>query len=108
MSAVSGLRTLRGWGRRSLALGTVAALAWTSVGGGLWRVPPAAAAPGTVVRCDPTNPSTPYTSDVAVDVYVEDVVDLYGADVQLSFDTGLAQVVDTLPDWACRSKCSMT
>lgn len=52
---------------------------------------------GAVVRCDPLHTSGPYDQNLPVDIYVQDVIDLYGADVRLSFDPGVAQVVDTDP-----------
>jgi hypothetical protein len=53
---------------------------------------------GAIARCEPLNASGPFGQDLAVDIYIQDVVDLYGADVQLSFDTGIAQVVDADPN----------
>lgn len=47
-----------------------------------------------IARCEPLNASGPYGQDLAVDIYIQDVVDLYGADVRWSFDTSVAQVVD--------------
>ena len=38
--------------------------------------------------------------DLVIDIYVQDVVDLYGADVRLSFNTSIAQVVDANPTLA--------
>ncbi len=49
---------------------------------------------GAVARCEPLNAGGPFGQDLTVDIYVQDVVDLYGADVRLSFDTTIAQVVD--------------
>ena len=49
---------------------------------------------GAIARCEPLNASGPFDQDLAVEIYIQDVVDLYGADVQLSFDTAIAQVVD--------------
>lgn len=53
----------------------------------------------TIVRCEPT---TAYgvvgESDAVVDMYIQDVADLYGVDLRVSFfDTTIAQVVDQLP-----------
>lgn len=53
---------------------------------------------GAIARCEPLNASGPFGQDLAVDIYIQDVIDLYGADVQLSFDTGIAQVVDADPN----------
>lgn len=52
---------------------------------------------GAIVRCDPLNASGPANQDLVIDIYVQDVIDLYGADVRLSFDTTIAQVVDADP-----------
>lgn len=53
----------------------------------------------TIVRCDPTTPTGVIGStDVTVDMYIQDVVGLYGADLRISFfDTTIAQVVDQAP-----------
>jgi hypothetical protein len=82
--------------RRLTCLTAIAALLWASAGG-LVLLPTrtaAAAGPDALVRCNPADPSSAYTSDVEVEIYVEGVADLYGADAQLAFDTSLAQVVD--------------
>jgi hypothetical protein len=47
-----------------------------------------------IVRCQPVNASGPADTTLDVDIYVENVADLYGADVRLSFDVSVAQVVD--------------
>ena len=47
-----------------------------------------------IARCEPLNASGPYGQDLTVDIYIQNVVDLYGADVRWSFDTAIAQVVD--------------
>lgn len=52
------------------------------------------AASASVVRCDPAAAAGPLDQYLDVDIYVENVVDLYAADVRLSFDTTMAQVVD--------------
>jgi len=58
----------------------------------------AAASPSaTIVRCDPATVVGPLGGTVDVDIYVENVVELYGADVRLSFDTTALQVVDADP-----------
>ena len=54
----------------------------------------AAANADAVVRCSPVLPSGTLGDTLAVDIYVEDALNLYGIDVQLSFDTGVAEVVD--------------
>ena len=59
---------------------------------------PATAAPqATIVRCDPATIAGPLGSTVNIDIYVENVVDLYGADVRLGFDPDALQVVDADP-----------
>lgn len=50
-----------------------------------------------IARCDPLNASGPVTGDLVVDIYIQDVVNLYGADVRLSFDPAFIQVVDADP-----------
>ncbi len=58
----------------------------------------AAAAPqATIVRCDPATVAGPLGTAVDVDIYVENVVELYGADVRLGFDPAALQVVDDDP-----------
>ncbi len=52
---------------------------------------------GAVVRCDPLHASGPFNQNLPVNIYVQDVIDLYGADVRLSFDPSVAQVVDADP-----------
>ena len=54
-------------------------------------------AEGAVVRCNPAVITASVQSRVSVEIYVENVVDLYGADVRLSFDPALAQVADADP-----------
>ncbi len=49
---------------------------------------------GAIARCEPLNASGPFGQDLVVDIFIQDVVDLYGADAQLSFDAAIAQVVD--------------
>ncbi len=48
---------------------------------------PATAAPqAAIVRCDPATVAGPLGSTVDVDIYVQDVVDLWAADVRIAFD----------------------
>ena len=47
-----------------------------------------------VVRCDPTSVAGQVGDILTVDLYVEGVSDLYGVDLQLAFDTAIADVVD--------------
>jgi hypothetical protein len=48
----------------------------------------------TVVRCEPVSATGPETGTLTVDLFVQNVEALYGADLQLSFDTSVARVVD--------------
>jgi len=61
---------------------------------------PAAAAEGTVTRCEPEWAAVPVSEEAALCLYVQDVVDLYGADFELSFPgmAGVAQIADESPD----------
>lgn len=56
----------------------------------------AAASPAqdTIVRCDPKTIGGALGQNVTVDIYVENVTELYGADVRLGFDPTKIQVVD--------------
>jgi hypothetical protein len=61
---------------------------------------PALAGPGSdpaLVRCEPLIALGPATTTLSVDIYVENVIGLYGADIQLLFDPDAAQVVDADP-----------
>lgn len=49
---------------------------------------------GTIVRCEPAAITVPVGVVTSLDLYVQDVGDLYGADLQLSFDPGVVRVVD--------------
>lgn len=51
----------------------------------------------TLVRCDPAMAVGPVDAPLDVDIYVENVVDLWAGDIQLSFDTAIAQIVDADP-----------
>jgi len=51
----------------------------------------------TIVRCDPSTVTGPVGLPLSVDIYVENVVDLYGADVRMAFDTSSLQVMDVDP-----------
>lgn len=51
----------------------------------------------TVVRCEPESVVAEIGDELSFLVYVENVVDLYAADVQMSFDPTIAQVVDADP-----------
>jgi hypothetical protein len=60
---------------------------------------PLAAAPAvdTIVRCEPELIVGQIGAPVSFTIFVDDVADLYGADVRLSFDPSVAQVVDANP-----------
>ena len=60
--------------------------------------PATAAPPATIVRCDPATVPGPLGTTVAADIYVQDVVDLWAADVRIAFDETVLQVVDANPD----------
>ncbi len=78
--------------RMAVALGVLLLAAVVLIGGR------AAAAPQTaIVRCDPATVAGPVGSTVNIDIYVENVVELYGADVRLGFDPAALQVVDADP-----------
>lgn len=66
---------------------------------GLLPVAAANAAPSAnaIVRPDPLKASVAVGQIITINLYVQDVTDLYGADVRLSFDPELLQVVDDAP-----------
>jgi hypothetical protein len=49
---------------------------------------------GTIVRCQPAPETDPAGETVSVDLFIENVQQLYGADLRMSFDTSMAQAVD--------------
>jgi hypothetical protein len=59
----------------------------------------AAAAPGqaAIVRPDPLNATVPVGGQVVVNIFVQDVQNLYGADIRLSFDPAILEVQDMNP-----------
>ena len=62
-------------------------------------IPAASQAQGqTLVRCNPAVVVGPVGQPIDVDIYVENIEDLYAADVRLSFDTSMAQIVDADPN----------
>ena len=74
----------------------------------LLGVSPAAATPGPepegkapnvdpTVRCQPSSVSAPVGQTVSIDLYVQDVTNLYGTDMRVSFDPTIGQVVDQDP-----------
>jgi hypothetical protein len=52
----------------------------------------------TFVRCDPATAIGATGQLLTVDIYVENVFELYAADVRLSFDPTMVQVYDNDPD----------
>lgn len=50
-----------------------------------------------VVRCDPEVVAANVGETVSFTIYVQDVIDMNAADVQLAFDPAIAQVVDADP-----------
>lgn len=71
-----------------IALALVALLTYSS--------PLLFATPGqnTILRCEPESIVAEIGESVSFTIFVEDVIDLNGADVRLSFDPSIAQVVD--------------
>ena len=66
---------------------------------GCLQVPAAQASPrpapdAAFVRCEPASAAGQVGDILTVDLYVEGVSDLYGVDLQLAFDTAIADVVD--------------
>lgn len=57
----------------------------------------AAAPQAPIVRCDPATIAGPLGNTIEIDIYVENVVDLWAADVRLGFDTTALQVMDAEP-----------
>ena len=79
-------------GRAAAALGVLLVGVALVVGGRAIAAPQA-----TIVRCDPATVAGPVGSQIDIDIYVENVVELYGADVRLGFDSTALQVVDADP-----------
>lgn len=52
----------------------------------------------TIVRCEPSSISSESTTPVAFTIYVENVNELNAADIRMSFDTSIAQVLDAEPN----------
>ena len=51
----------------------------------------------TIVRCEQLVYNSPITSNLNVDLYIENVTDLYGAEMRLTFNPAAMQVVDADP-----------
>ena len=83
-----------GPGLAALGVGLLLLVVVLALGGGRAAASPSA----TIVRCDPATVVGPIGGAVNVDIYVENVVELYAADVRLSFDTTALQVVDADPE----------
>ncbi len=49
-----------------------------------------------LVRCQPSSISVPVGQQAVVDIYVQDVTNLYGADVMVSYDPTIGAVVDQI------------
>ena len=62
------------------------------------KPPDSVPAAGPIVRCEPVSITGLANGIVTADVYIQDVVALYGADVQLSFDVSIVQVLDENPN----------
>jgi hypothetical protein len=76
---------------------SAALVLWTTLeaaGAGVVGSPVSAPGQGTIVRCEPAWITVAVGLAVNVDLYVQDVGDLYGADLRLSFDPAAVQVVD--------------
>lgn len=77
---------------------TLAAISLLALGP--WALAPVAASPHlqggtTTIRCDPTTATGVIgEADVVVDMYVQDIVGLYGVDLRLTFAPAIATVVD--------------
>lgn len=50
----------------------------------------------TVVRCEPSSVSGFTDQTLTVDLYIQDVIGLYGADLKATFDPDIGQIVDEL------------
>ena len=72
----------------------------TAALGGLLFVAAASAGQSTVVRPNPLLASAAVGESVVVTLYVQDVQNLYGADIGLSFDPAVLEVVDANPSVA--------
>lgn len=81
---------------RSVLVAVVAAFGFSTLAISPVR-PLAAQDDPALVRCDPAVAAGPADLPLVVDIYVENVVDLYGADVQFSFNPAEVQVVDADP-----------
>ena len=99
--ALSGSNVVRRNAGRLICFGLVLLMAGAGLAQfALASIRPAQAGPGSdpaLVRCEPVVALGPATTTLSVDIYVENVSGLYGADIQLLFDPVAAQVVDADP-----------
>ena len=65
-----------------------------AAGAGAVTAPVSAPSQGRIVRCEPAWITIPVGLMVGLDLYVQDVGDLYGADVRLGFDPAAVRVID--------------
>jgi hypothetical protein len=81
--------------QRSLILGGLAAL----IVAALLQGATASAAPGqtAIVRPDPLVAAVPVGGQVVVNIYIQDVQNLYGADIRFSYDPAVLEVQDADP-----------
>jgi hypothetical protein len=87
---------VRRWrSQRSLILGGLAAL----IVAALLQAAAAFAAPGqtAIVRPDPLVATVPVGGQVVVNIYIQDVQNLYGADIRFSYDPAVLEVQDADP-----------
>lgn len=81
----------RVWGAMIWLIGCLALI-------GLGIAPaPATAQSGPIVRCEPTPKEAAVGEEFTLDIYVENVAELYAADVHLRFNNSLLQAVDASP-----------
>lgn len=93
------------WPRQCPLLGLSVALAGLLLlGMGGSRLPPAQALAGSeqettsaLVRCEPMVGAGPPGQPLTIALYVENVAELYGVEMELSFNPAIAQVVDADP-----------
>lgn len=52
---------------------------------------------GVIIRCNPAAAITSDSTSLSTDLYVQDVVGLYGVDLRLNFDVSSVNVVDAAP-----------
>jgi hypothetical protein len=82
--------------RKSLLLWGLTLLVVTAVLAGL-AVLAGASPQGAIVRPDPLLSAVPVAGEIVVNLYVQDVQNLYGADLRLGFDPSILEVQDANP-----------